>query len=94
MNLAILAPSFDCAVKFLCFPAQPGFTLFFPFHVGKRSPDRFLCKSVNACAKQIPLLKTLHFNFPIQSGILKSPLYPPIAPLAPLAFVDLPNLAT
>ncbi len=66
MNLAILAPSFNCAVKFLCFPAQSGVTLFFPFRLGKRSPDLSLCISVNVCAK--------HFtsNFPIQTGTLKS----------------------
>src|SRR5215469_10380496 len=51
MSLSVLAPSFNCAAKFLRFPAQSVARIFLPHFLGKRSPSLFLWKPVHPCAK-------------------------------------------
>src|SRR5215469_7566968 len=46
MNLSVLAPSFNCAAKFLCFPAQSVARIFLLHFLGKRSRSLFLWKPV------------------------------------------------
>src|SRR5215469_144077 len=50
MNLSVLAPSFNCAAKFLCFPAQSVARIFLLHFLGKRSRSLFLWKPVHPCA--------------------------------------------
>src|SRR5215469_1315296 len=50
MSLSVLAPSFNCAAKFLCFPAQSVARIFLPHFLGKRSRSLFLWKPVHPCA--------------------------------------------
>ena len=46
MSLSVLAPSFNCAAKFLCFPAQSVARIFLLRFLGKRSRPLFLWKPV------------------------------------------------
>src|SRR5215469_7404748 len=50
MSLSVLAPSFNCAAKFLCFPAQSVARIFLLHFLGKRSRSLFLWKPVHPCA--------------------------------------------
>ena len=50
MSLSVLAPSFNCAAKFLCFPAQSVARIFLLHFLGKRSRSLFLWKPVYDCA--------------------------------------------
>ena len=50
MNLSVLAPSFNRAAKFLCFPAQSVARIFLLHFLGKRSRSLFLWKPVHPCA--------------------------------------------
>ena len=52
MSLSVLAPSFNCAAKFLCFPAQSVARIFLLHFLGKRSRFLFLWKPVYDCAKK------------------------------------------
>src|SRR6516165_4870097 len=52
MSLSVLAPSFNCAAKFLCFPAQSVARIFLLHFLGKRSCPLFLWKPVYDCAKK------------------------------------------
>jgi hypothetical protein len=59
VNLSILAPSFNCAAKFLGSPAQSVVTLRLAEKPDKRSRHDLLCKSVQICAKDQAFIITV-----------------------------------